>query len=364
MRQPSLFDEPAEPSFESRLISAEDAGNFVPLSELDPAAGTPHYTGIARMAAAAPDLDFRNEVQYRDLACRTLLSPCDSRRVPFDYTINPYRGCEFGCVYCYARYTHEYMEFEDWLDFERKIFVKRGARGALQADLRRLDLQGKWIAIGTGTDPYQPAERRYGLTRSLLEVLAGRRNLLLSITTKSDLVARDVDLLERIAQHSELHVNITITTPHHELSRRTEPRAPRPDKRLAAVKTLADAGIRVGVLAMPLLPRINDKLEDLDLLVRLVSEAGADFLASQVLFLRKCSRARFFPFLEERFPDLLPYYRRLYATNQTEALTVYTREKSAQIQLLKRKYGLSGGRRGKPHVAFTPDQMRLFAGLD
>ena len=359
MRQRNLFDEPVEPSFGSRLV--EEPDSFVPLSELDPAAGAPHFTGIARLAAAAADIDFRNEVQYRDLACRTLLSPCDSQRVPFDYTINPYRGCEFGCVYCYARYTHEYMELENWLDFERKIFVKQGAREALQADLRRLDLQGKWIAIGTATDPYQPAERRYGLTRSLLEILAGRRNLLLSITTKSDLVARDVDLLARIAQYSEVHVNVTITTPHHEMSRRTEPRAPRPDKRLAAVKTLADAGIRVGVLLMPILPRINDGLEDLDLLARLVSEAGADFLASQVLFLRKCSRGRFFPFLEERFPDLLPYYRRLYATNNTEALRIYSQEKTAQIQLLKRKYGLSGGRRGKPDPVFTPDQMRLFA---
>src|SRR5439155_997548 len=127
--------------------------------------------------AEAEEIDFRNDVEYRDLPCRSLISSCDSRRVPFEFTINPYRGCLFACPYCYARYTHEYMELEHWLDFERKIFVKRGAREALVRDLRRLDLRGKRIAIGTATDPYQPAERRYGITRSLLDLFAGRRGL-------------------------------------------------------------------------------------------------------------------------------------------------------------------------------------------
>src|SRR5262249_27353770 len=151
---------------------------FVPLGEL---AGPPPEgvfpPGIARMAAAAPELDHRNEVDYRELECRSLISPVVSRRVPFDYAINPYRGCEFRCRYCYARYTHEYMELEQWLDFERKVFVKTGAGEALLRDLRRLDLSRKWVAIGTATDPYQPAERRYGLTRSVLQVFARRRNL-------------------------------------------------------------------------------------------------------------------------------------------------------------------------------------------
>jgi DNA repair photolyase len=313
--------------------------------------------GIARMAADAPDLDHRNEVEYRDLPCRTLISPVQSRRVPFQFAINPYRGCEFGCVYCYARYTHEYMELEDWLDFERKVFVKGGAREALLRDLRRLDLRGKWIAIGTATDPYQPAERRYRLTRSLLEVFAGRRGLQLSITTKSDLVARDVDLLARIRERNGLHVNLTITTPHHQLSRRIEPRAPRPDRRLGAMEKLAGAGVDVGVFVMPLLPRINDGLEDLDLLLRLAKEAGASYAVCQPLFLRKCSRRTFFPFIEERFPELLPHYQRLYASYHTDSLASYAREKSAEIHGLKQKYGLEGMRRDTG--GFEPDQLAL-----
>lgn len=359
MRQASLFEEPAaEPSFPSRKIEAPEG--WVPLADLAPASHGEARTGIARLAAEAPELDLRNEVDYRELPCRTLLSACESHRVPIDFSINPYRGCEFGCAYCYARYTHEFMELEDWLDFERRIFVKRGAREALIRDLRRLDLRGRSIAIGTATDPYQPAERRYGLTRSLLEVFAGRRGLDLSITTKSDLVVRDLDLLQRIAEHNALQVNVTVTTPHYELSRRTEPRAPRPDKRLSAVHRLTQAGIRAGVFVMPIMPRINDSHADLDLLLRRVSEAGAAFLSSQVLFLRSCSRKRFFPFIEERFPELLPYYRRLYGSRASEALAVYTRGKLEEIRLLKRRYGLGGYRPDAGHAP-APVQPALFA---
>ena len=140
---------------------------------------------------------------------------------------------------------------------------------------RRLDLRGKRIAIGTATDPYQPAERAFRLTRALLEVFASRQNLSLSITTKSDLVTRDVELLARVSERNDLQVNLTITSPHYALSRRIEPRAPRPDKRLAAVRTLSEAGVRVGIFLMPVMPRINDAPEDLELLMRLAREAGA-----------------------------------------------------------------------------------------
>jgi len=344
MNQATLF-QPAAGDF---------APGFVPLEELTKP-GTP--AGIARMAALAEEIDFRNEVEYRDIACRSLISAVRSERVPFEHAINPYRGCEFGCTYCYARYTHEYMELENWVDFERKIFVKRAAREALLNDLRRLDLRDKSIAIGSATDPYQPAERRYRLTRSLLEVFAGRRGLRLSITTKSDLVVRDLDLLTRIREHNHLHVNVTITTPHYALSRITEPRAPRPDKRLAAVRALTGAGVNAGVFIMPVLPRINDAAEDLDLLMRLASEAGARYLASNVLFLRKSSRKRFFPFIEEHFPQLVGQYRRMYARNHTPELTEYSRRMRELIESLKRKHGLARGR--EPEAPAPDDQLTL-----
>jgi len=357
MAQRSLFEEPCEPSFPS--VRAEAPDGWVPLSSLAPDASPGKPPGIARLAAAAPEIDFRNEVEYRELPCRTLVSSVVSERVPFHYAINPYRGCEFGCAYCYARYTHEFMDLEEAQGFERRIFVKAEAREALKRDLRRLDLQGKDIAIGTATDPYQPAERRYGITRSLLELLAERRNLRLSVTTKSDLVARDAELLARVGERNELHVNVTVTTPHYELSRRVEPRAPRPDKRLAAIRTLAEAGVRTGVFVMPLLPRITDGLEDLDLLFRLAKDAGAQYLLAQPLFLRKCSKRTFFPFLGERFPELLPYYRRLYSGHHTEALANYARAKMAEVAELKRKHGLPGLRRGDAEPGFQPDQLAL-----
>jgi DNA repair photolyase len=365
MRQSSLFDSPAlPPSFPAERVPGESGApppEWVPLSTLDGSEpGPPRRTGIARLAAEAPELDFRNDVDYRELPCKTLIAPVVSERVPFEYSINPYRGCEFGCTYCYARYTHEFMDLENWLDFERKIFVKQGAREALLRDLRRLDLRGKHVAIGTATDPYQPAERRYCLTRSLLELLAGRRGLDLSITTKSDLVARDVDLLQRITEHNTLQVNVTITTPHYELSRRTEPRAPRPDKRLAAVRTLSDAGVVAGVFVMPVLPRINDSHADLDLLIRQAKEAGARYLAAQVLFLRNCSKKRYFPFIDERFPELLPYYHRLYDRRHSEALTTYSRHKQDEIYRIKQRYGLVGFRAARAAESPAPEQLELF----
>lgn len=361
-RQPHLFEpEPEPPSFPSLRVAQPASPGWVSLRELAPDGPAPKPAGIARIAQNAPEIDFRNEVEYRDLACKSLLSPCDSTAVPFDYTINPYRGCEFGCAYCFARYTHEYMELQSYLEFERKIFVKRAAREALLRDVRRRELRDKWIAIGTGTDPYQPAERRYGLTRSILEVFAGRRNLQLSITTKSDLVLRDLDLLLSIREHSDIHVNVTITTPHYEISRRSEPRAPRPDKRFAAVKGLAEAGIHVGVLLMPVQPRINDRLEDLDVLMQQAAAAGADYVSPRTLYLRSCSKPSYFAFIRERFPELLPYYERLYSRQGAEALAEYTRRKMAEIQALKQKHGVGSSRWGRQaRPDFVPDQGRLF----
>jgi DNA repair photolyase len=357
MPQFSLFEAPTP--FGSSAQPVEGASSFVPLSALAQPSSLLRHRGIAGLAAGAAVVDSRRDVEYRDLPCRTLVSRCDSPRIPFEFHINPYRGCEVGCTYCFARYTHEFMEFEDWLDFERKIFVKRGAREALLRDLRRLDLRGKQIAIGTATDPYQPAERSFRITRALLEVFAARRDLSLSITTKSDLVTRDLDLLTRISERNDLCVNFTITSPHYALSRRIEPRAPRPDKRLAAIKALAEAGVTVGVFLMPVMPRINDAPEDLELLMRLASEAGAGYLISQVLFLRQSAKKRFFPFLAEEFPELLPFYRRLYAGPQTEALAAYTRGKMAEIAHLKQRYGLTDTRPNQREGSGNREQLVL-----
>ena len=178
------------------------------------------------MAAESPLLEAKRRVEYFELGARTYIARCDSPRMPFRHTINPYRGCEFGCKYCYARYTHGFMELRDPREFEEKVFAKRWNPAAFRSELSKIPPR-EAIAIGTATDPYQPAERRYGVTRSILRVFAGERGRKLGITTKSDLVTRDLELLCTIARANVLHVTFTITTTDETLARKMEPFAPR-----------------------------------------------------------------------------------------------------------------------------------------
>ena len=171
-------------------------------------------TGIARLAAQSPVLEAKSRVRYFEIETRSVLNRTRPG-MPFRWTINPYRGCEFGCKYCYARYTHEFMGMEDVALFEDRIYAKSDLAPILRQELRKLD-PAEPIAIGTATDPYQPAERRFRRTRSILEVFAAGRGRKLSITTKSDLVTRDVDLLRKIAESNSISVNIT---DHHARSR-------------------------------------------------------------------------------------------------------------------------------------------------
>jgi DNA repair photolyase len=297
--------------------------------------------GIARLASLSPRAEAKRGVEYFLLPTRSILNRCDSARVPFPWTINPYRGCEFGCVYCYARYTHEYMEI-DGGEFERKIYVKRDAAGIVDHDLAAKCQAGEHIAIGTATDPYQPAERDFGVTRSLLERMARREGLSLSITTKSDRVVRDIELLQQIAARSELQINITVTTLRTPLARVLEPRAPRPDLRLDALRQLREAGLAAGVFAMPILPGLTDSEEDLDRLARAAREAGALWLAASVLFLMPSSLRQFLPFIEKRYPRLAERYRRWYV-ERNGAPESYRREIHERLAILRRRYGLASG---------------------
>ena len=265
-------------------------------------------TGIAKLAHSAPSLLHKRETEYFQIPTYELLNRCTSQRMPFEWTINPYRGCEFGCKYCYARYTHEFMELREPEDFERKIFAKQWNPVSFRERLRKID-PAQRIAIGTATDPYQPAERKYQLTRSILEVFASMSGRELSLVTKSDLVRRDADLLAAIARRNKLYVGITVTTIDTELARMLEPMAPRPDLRLAAVQSLSEAGVPVGVLCCPLLPLINDREPQLDALAAAAKLAGAQWLASNVVFLTEPARRVFFPFLAEKFPHLERRYR-------------------------------------------------------
>ena len=294
--------------------------------------------GIARLAASSPLSAAKRGTEYFLLPVRSILNRCDSERVPFGWTVNPYRGCEFGCVYCYARYTHEYMEL-DGADFERKIYVKEHAGWLAGRDLAEEDVSGQHIAIGTATDPYQPAEGEFHATRAILERMAKREGLSVSITTKSDRVVSDLDLLREIAARSSLSINLSMTTLRPRLARLLEPRAPRPDLRLAAVRKLRDAGLEAGVLAMPMLPGLTDGDADLDALARAAAEAGAQWFAASAVFLMPSAQKQFFPFLEKRWPKLARRYREWYSKN-AYAPEEYRKQLSARVAALRQKHGL------------------------
>jgi len=313
--------------------------------------------GIARLAAASPRADAKRGTEYFFLPVRSILNRCDSDRVPFAWTVNPYRGCEFGCRYCYARYTHEFMEL-DGGEFERKIYVKQDAGPLVARDLAREKVWGEHIAMGTATDPYQPAEREFGATRAILEQMAQREGLSLSITTKSNQVVRDLDLLRRIACRSALYINITVTTLRPRLAQLLEPRAPRPDLRLQAVRALREADLAVGVFAMPVLPGLTDREADLDALARTAREAGAQWFAGNVLFLMPSAQKQFLPFLEQKLPRLARQYRQWYARSGY-APESYRREIAERIQHLREKYGFAGRPLGTERLAWHSPQLAL-----
>jgi DNA repair photolyase len=262
--------------------------------------------GIARLASESDLVEAKSRVEYFEIPSRSILNRTKPN-MPFEWTINPYRGCEFGCKYCYARYTHQYMEMAVE-EFEEKIYAKRAAAHLVRGELARIPLRES-IAIGTATDPYQPAERRFRRTRSVLEVFARERGRHLGITTKSDLVARDLDLLREIARRNVVSVNITITTLDERLARLLEPRAPRPDLRLGAVRKLSEAGILVGVFPNPVMPLITDGEPQLQALAKAARDAGAQYFGGGPLFLMPCAQKVFLPFLEKHFPQLAAHYR-------------------------------------------------------
>jgi DNA repair photolyase len=308
--------------------------------------------GIARLAAESPRLVEKKQVIYFELESKSILNRCSNAEMPFYWTINPYRGCELACKYCYARYTHEYMGMEDGEEFERKIYNKTDASRLLEAELSAAKLRNRPVAIGTATDPYQPAERRFFTTRSLLEVLAARSGVALSITTKSDLVVRDIDLLKQIKKQGSVHVNISITTAKPGLARQLEPKAPTPRRRLAALKTLAEEGIPVGVFIMPVIPLLTDDAADLDQIARQAKAAGAHYLSARPLFLMPSAKKVFLPFIERKFPQLRSAYEKVFGSSAYLPES-YNRRIQTGIDAIRHKHKLAS----HPPAAYTTSSL-------
>jgi DNA repair photolyase len=313
--------------------------------------------GIARFAFESPLLEAKRQVEYFEIAARSILNRTKPN-MPFRWTINPYRGCEFGCKYCYARYTHEFME-KDAAEFEDKIYAKSATAHLLRQELRRIDRKDH-IAIGTATDPYQPAERRFGRTRAILEVFARDSGWHLGIVTKSDGVVRDLELLREVARRNVLAVNVTITTLDEELARLLEPRAPRPALRLEAVEKLSRAGITTGVYPNPIMPALTDSEDSLDRLAKVARDAGARSFGGGPLFLMPSAQKIFLPFLEEHFPRLAPHYRKQFERSAYLGQR-YKETLRARVQAIRERYGLmSGPMDYRPEIWPTEEQGTLF----
>ena len=283
--------------------------------------------------------------------------------MPFRWMINPYRGCEFGCKYCYARYTHEFMELHDSEAFERKIFVKHFDGAAFQSELRRVPI-GEAIAIGTATDPYQPAERRFRLTRSILELLAQNSGYRIGLITKSDLITRDIDIFQEINRRNYLTLVVTITTLDRDLARLLEPLAPRPDLRLNAVRKLSAAGLRVAVNLAPILPLINDAEPSLDAVAKASARAGAAHLGGNVVYLKPCAQKVFFPFLQGKFPGLICDARRERFERSAYIRGAYPDMIRERIDRIRVRYNLRPREDGREQPELWPEdpQMTLFSG--
>ncbi|MEX1993144.1 MAG: PA0069 family radical SAM protein [Steroidobacteraceae bacterium] len=231
---------------------------------------------------------------------QSVITRNSSPDIPFEQSINPYRGCEHGCVYCFARPTHAYVNLSPGLDFETRLFYKRDAALRLREELNRRSYRPSPINLGSNTDPYQPLEQRLGVTRSLLEVLVECHHPV-TIVTKSALVTRDLDLLQRLAAEQLVRVFVSVTTLDDELKRRMEPRAAGPRTRLAAISKLAAAGVPVGVMFAPVVPAIND--HELEVVLAAAAAAGAETAGYLLLRLPGEVRELFYEWLDTHYPD-------------------------------------------------------------
>ena len=297
------------------------------------------------------------EAEVQEIHCKSLLNRINAPGFPFRWTLNPYRGCRHACRYCYARSTHEYWGMNAGSDFDQRVFAKVNAPEVLRGELRRPKWLGETIAIGTASDPYEPAEAQYGITRRVLQVLAEFQNPV-SITTKGVLVRRDVDVLRELHRVADVRVNFSVGSLDEDLWRRTEPGAPKPMARLEAMQFLVESGIPAGVMMAPLLPGISDGSESIESVVSAAASHRACYLSANLLFLKPGSKEWFIPLIRESYPHLTPGYTKLY--RKTYAPQEYTRQVLNLVDEARHKWNLP---EGVPPKEMRSSQGQLFAPL-
>ncbi len=276
--------------------------------------------------------------EVQEIFCKTLLNRIDVPDFQFRWTLNPYRGCRHACTYCYARPTHEFLGLDSGREFEQRVFAKVNAPEILRQELRRPKWQREAIAIGTASDPYEPAEAQYELTRRILQVLREFENPV-SITTKGVLVRRDLDVLQELGDVADVRVTFSVGSIDEDVWKLTESGAPSPMARLEAMQFLVENGVQAGVMMAPLLPGISDNAESIDAVAEAAADHGAQYLGANVLFLKPGSREWFMPMLSEAYPRLALGYNSLY--QKTYAPRDYTRKVLELVDESRRNWGLA-----------------------
>ncbi|MFI8962251.1 Rv2578c family radical SAM protein [Streptomyces sp. NPDC053493] len=310
--------------------------------------------------------EFRG-ITFHEVRARSVLNRVPgASRMPFEWTVNPYRGCTHACVYCFARKTHSYLDLDTGIGFDSQIVVKVNAPELLRKQLSSRSWQGAHVAMGTNVDCYQRAEGRYRLMPGILEALRDHANPY-SILTKGTLILRDLELIRQAAEVTEVGVSVSVGFTDRELWRTVEPGTPSPERRLDVVRTLGEHGIGCGVLMAPVIPFLGDRPEQLRDTVRAIAEAGATSVTPLVLHLRPGAREWFFTWLHRHHPGLVGRYERLYAAG-AYAPTWYQRRITRQVHELAAEFGIGPGGRGRTsprripvpdHHAHVPEAEQL-----
>ena len=272
---------------------------------------------------------------YQEVTCRSALNPVEG--MPFGWTLNPYRGCTHGCHYCFARRYHTQFELGVGDEFSSIILVKTNFVDVLRRELNRPSWRGEYVAFGTATDPYQPIEGHYRLTRGSLEVLAGARNPV-GLITKGPMVVRDKDVLAELTERARCTVYMSVPTVDEDAWRTLEPGTAHPLQRLRAVRELNDAGISAGVLMAPIVPGFTSHPAKLEATIKAIADHGAAFMGANVMYLKEGTRLHFMTFLEKNFPEMRKKYQRLYPG--AYAPKAYAREVQSIVRMLQSRYAV------------------------
>ena len=336
LRDPGTADAAAGPE------SPAPAGRAAPAKPADPALpGLERSTLVALPGhlRSVRSPEFQGAVFHEVLAKSALNRVPGQSSMPFAWTINPYRGCSHACVYCFARGTHRYLDFDTGADFDQQIVVKVNVAEVLARELARPKWARETVALGTNTDPYQRAEGRYRLMPGVIDALA-RSDTPISILTKGTLLRRDLPQLAEAAERVPVDLAMSIAIGDHELQQSVEPGTPSTKARLETVARARDAGLPIDVFLMPVLPHLSDGARQLDTLLREIREAGARSVMYGPLHLRAGVKPWFFAWLRREHPDLVTEYRGLYPEGASRAPQEYRRALAARIRPLIRKHGL------------------------